>query len=95
MSNLISVDDFSPLKIKSGDSIEVKFRYSADAPNFIVVNEGSNFDATPGKIKVKAGTDLTKRATITITRQPGAPNTECTLRFTLHPSSHTILVGIK
>jgi len=95
MANSIQVVAFSPTNIASGDTISVDLLYSADDDGFVVVNEGANFDAIPGKIPIEAGDDLRKTVKLEITRQPNSSNQQCSIMFTLGASSFTILVGIQ
>lgn len=95
MSDRVSVESFEPKTIESGDTVVFELGYSAKADGFIVVNEGPNFDAVPGKIPIKAGNDRLKTASLTIRRQPASKAKECLIMFTLGPSSFTVVVRVK
>jgi hypothetical protein len=95
MIEQIRVDGFEPTEIASGGTIRVRLEYSANEDGFIVVNEPPNFDATPGRIEIRKGSDLRATAEIRVTRQPAFQGRECLILFTLGLASHTILVKVQ
>lgn len=92
--NSVFVEDFGPAQIASGGTIRVRVTYSADVDGFIVVNEGANFDAMPGKIAITAGEDLGMDFDLKIERQPAMHRRECSVTFTLGPAAYTIMVDV-